>query len=173
MTALAHKMALIIKQANPAETHSVEVMQYALVIILNTLSIIISSLLAGWMTDKLASTVLAIGCLMLLRFLSGGSHMSTTTGCYIVSVALCAGIPHLPDVGETGINAMTAASSLIMVLFAPNPDKNSRLRKEWLLYLKLLSILLISMNFIILSPIMGWAFIIQALTIIPWRREAQ
>lgn len=172
MNTLAYKIAKMIKQANPEQTHSVELMQYALTIILNTLSIVACSFLLGWSTGELWSTGVVLLSLMLLRMLSGGSHMRTAGGCFIVSVALCAGIPHLPSIDANIVLMMTLASAAIMLLFAPRPDRNARLRRDWLPYLKLLSVLVVCSNFAIGSQGMGWAFIIQAITIIPWRRGA-
>lgn len=169
MINLAYKIASAIKRANPGQTSSVAVMQYSLIILLNTLSIIASALLIGWAMGSFLQTLLALCSLMLLRMLSGGSHLKTARGCYIVSVALCVGIPLLPAVGDGNIWVMTVFSATVMLIFAPNPDRNARLQQEWLPYLKILSILLVCSNFALESQIMGWAFFIQALTTIPWR----
>lgn len=166
---MAYKLAEKIKLANPEQTHSIAIMQYSLSILLNTFSIIIISMVIGWLNGRFLSTGLALLSIMMLRMMSGGFHMKTMRGCLIVSVILVVGIPLIPPVEAWVLWLMTAFSAILMVFFAPYPDRSSNLRKELLTYLKLLSVLLVCSNFLIGSQVIGWAFLIQGLTIIPWK----
>lgn len=59
-----------------------------------------------------------------------------------------------------------------MILCAPNPDANAQIPKEWYLGLKLLSIILVFLNFRLHSPVIGLAFLVQSFTvIIPLQRR--
>lgn len=67
MNHLAFRIVSAIKKTNPEQTHSIEVMQYALSIILNTLFIITVSLLIGGFTGQLMGTLIALLSFGLLR----------------------------------------------------------------------------------------------------------
>ncbi|MDF2923602.1 MAG: hypothetical protein K0R57_2516 [Paenibacillaceae bacterium] len=169
MTILSYKLAKMVKEANPEQTHSLAIMQYSIEILLNTLSIIIISSIMGWFIGELASTLIVLLSIMVLRLLSGGAHMPTMGGCIVVSVSLCVGIPLIPPVGNDIVWLMTAFSTLFVLLFAPSPERNSNMPPMWVPYFKILSILVVCSNFAIESQIIGWAFLVQAITIIPWK----
>ncbi|MDT3427498.1 accessory gene regulator B [Paenibacillus forsythiae] len=171
MNIMAHKIACAIKRANPEQTSSVEVMQYALQIILNTLLIFVMSILLASLTGNIRGAVLTFSSLALLRIFSGGFHLKTARACNLFSTLLCVIIPLLSEYLENYLLYLNLTSLLLAILFAPNPDINTQINKKWYPALKLLSVLLISTNFLIYSPVIGLAFFIQSLTIIPFERR--
>ncbi|WP_313639791.1 accessory gene regulator B family protein [Paenibacillus sp.] len=166
MNHLAFRIVSAIKKTNPEQTHSIEVMQYALSIILNTLFIITVSLLIGGFTGQLMGTLIALLSFGLLRMCSGGAHLKTARACNITSIFICSLIPHLTSLSHSYLIWINLFSLISMVLFAPNPDRNAQLSKDWYLGLKLLSIMLVLSNFWINSSVIGLAFFIQSLTVI-------
>lgn len=173
MNHLAYKIVSTIKRNNPEQTHSIEVMQYSLSIILNTLLIILGSLLIGGLTGQFINTLLALLSFGLLRLCSGGAHLKTATACNIVSIFICSLIPHLAFLLHNYLLWVNIFCLILMLIFAPNPDANAQIPKEWYLGLKLLSALLIVLNFWIHSSVIGLAFFVQSLTvIIPYLRRS-
>lgn len=71
MNTLSHKIAVAIKQANPEETYSVEIMQYSLGIILNTLLIFIATAATGLLTGHFAEFMTFLLSCSILRLTSG------------------------------------------------------------------------------------------------------
>lgn len=147
MNILSHKLALAIKQANPQETSSVEVMQYALNIILNSLLIVIISLLIGWFTGKLPGTALSLSCFAVLRFFSGGRHLKTAAACNLFSISLCSLLPHISYLIQDQLWIYTASSLILMLIFAPNPDVNAQIPLHWYRWMKLASVIMVTSNF--------------------------
>lgn len=172
MNTLANKIAVAIKMKNPEETHSIEMMQYSLGIILNTLLIVIATATFGLLTGHFTQFMTFLLSCSLLRLTSGGFHLKTATACNIFSILLCTLTPYFFSFSGPILLLVNIASLLIMLLFAPNPDKNARIPTRLFPFLKIISVLLVSLNFFIHSSVIGLAFIVQSLTVIPWiRRE--
>lgn len=172
MNLLAFRIVSVIKKTAPEQTHSIEVMHYALSIILNTLSILIISLLIGSLTGQFKETLIALISFGCLRMCSGGAHLKTASACNITSILICSSIPHIAFHLHNYLFWMNLFSVVCMACFAPHPDRNAQLPKEWYLGLKLLSIMLVLANFWMYSSVIGLAFFIQSLTvIIPVQRE--
>ncbi|AIQ53801.1 accessory gene regulator ArgB-like protein [Paenibacillus sp. FSL R7-0331] len=174
MNTLSHKIAAAIKKANPEETYSVEIMQYSLGIILNTLLIITATAMIGLLTGHFGEFMTFLLSCSILRLTSGGFHLKTARACNLFSILLCTLIPYLFSFSGAALTVINMTSLLIMLLFAPNPDTNARMPVKLYPLLKIISILLVSLNFFIHSSVIGLAFIVQSLTVIPWiRREKQ
>ena len=172
MNILSYKIASIIKQSNPQETSSIEVMQYALNIILNCLVIVTGSLSIGWLTGSIAGTATSLFGFAFLRFMSGGKHLKSAAACNIVSISLCSSLPHLTFLIENHLWIINISSLVLMLIFAPNPDANVQIHVRWYPLMKVISIGMVLSNFFILSSVLGLAFLAQSLTVIsiPRRR---
>ncbi|WP_339319734.1 accessory gene regulator B family protein [Paenibacillus sp. FSL R10-2734] len=173
MNLLALRIVEVIKKNNPEQTHSIEIMHYALSIILNTLLIIVTSLCIGGLTGQLKETFFALFSFILLRMSSGGVHLKSARSCNIVSIFICSLIPHITYLIDNHLVWINLFSLLVMILFAPNPDANAQIPKEWNLGLKVISITLVALNFWIYSSVIGLAFLFQSFTvIIPLQRRS-
>lgn len=171
MNSLANRIAITIKNANPEETHSVEVMQYSLGIILNTLLIIAGTAIIGFISGTFAECITFLFCFSILRLASGGHHLKTAMACNIVTTILSTLLPSLIIFSDSALWIANTISLIIIVIFAPNPDKNARIPTSIYPLLKLISILMVSSNFFLQSAVIGLAFIVQSLTVIPWTRR--
>ncbi|MEK4261563.1 MULTISPECIES: accessory gene regulator ArgB-like protein [Paenibacillus] len=172
MNLLALKIVEVIKKNNPEQTHSIEIMHYALSIILNTLFIIMTSLCIGGLTGQLKETFLALCSFGLLRASSGGAHLKSVWACNIISIFICSLIPHIANLIHNHFIWINLFSLLVMILFAPNPDGNAQIPKEWYLGLKVISISLVALNFWFHSSVIGLSFLLQSFTvIIPLQRR--
>ncbi len=173
MNTLSYKLATIIKQANPQETGSVEVMQYALNLILNSLLIVTVSLLIGWFTGSFAGTAIVLFSFAVLRFFSGGKHLKTAAACNVFTITLCSSLPHISYLFKDNIWLINIASILLILAFAPNPDVNAQIPHHWYPWMKLISALMVGANFLIASDVIALAFFAQCLTIIsPKKRRS-
>lgn len=170
MNTLSYKLATIIKQSNPQETGSVEVMQYALNLILNSLLIVIVSLLIGWFTGSFADTAIVLFSFALLRFFSGGKHLKTAAACNVFSITLCSSLPHISYLFTDNLWLINIASLLLILAFAPNPDVNAQIPLHWYPWMKAVSVLLVGSNFLFASNVIALAFFAQCLTIITTKK---
>lgn len=171
MNSLAHRIAVSIKNANPEETHSVEVMEYALGIILNTLLIIVSTAILGLFLGRFAECMIFLLCFCILRLSSGGVHLKTALACNIVTTLISTTLPSFITLSDSAIWIANLISLVIMIGFAPNPDKNVRIPTSMYPLLKLVSIAMVSSNFFLQSTVIGLGFLVQSLTVIPWTRR--
>ncbi|WP_151734362.1 accessory gene regulator B family protein [Paenibacillus tengchongensis] len=171
MNSLANRIAVAIKNANAEETASIEVMQYALNIILNTLIIIIGTAAVGGLTGHLQESLTFLLFCCLLRLASGGVHLKSAAACNIVTILLSTLVPLLSELSEPYLWLINPFSLLIMILFSPNPDVNAQISRKLFPLLKAVSVLLVLSNFAIHSAVIGLAFLVQSLTVIyPSRR---
>ncbi|MBW4081787.1 accessory gene regulator ArgB-like protein [Paenibacillus sp. S150] len=166
MNILANKIAVAIKRANPEQTHSIEIMQYSLGILLNTLFSFAVSLLIAWLTGKTAETLLFFFSFAILRMCSGGFHLKTALACNTVSIVLCTTLPHFSVLPANIVIILNCFNLLTMLLFAPSPDVNVKISATAAPLLKAISVLLVGCNFFIGSSVIGLAFFTQSLTVI-------
>lgn len=171
MNSLANRIAVTIKNANPEETHSVEVMQYALGIILNTLLIIISTAVIGLISGRFPECILFLLSFCTLRLVSGGFHLKTAMACNVATTLLSTLLPSLIILSGSGLWIANSLSLIIMIFFAPNPDRNARIPTSIYPIMKLISIVMVSSNFFLQSTVIGLAFLVQSFTVIPWTRR--
>ncbi|QOS98150.1 accessory gene regulator B family protein [Brevibacterium sp. JNUCC-42] len=167
---IAKKISIAIKKANPDETASIEVLQYALVILIGSFFAIIISLTIGATTNKFKETALVLFSFALLRFFSGGYHFSTSMQCSITTIIFSVLLPHIPISNTVSINLLYV-STIITAVYAPSGiERQSRIPKKYYPALKIISILIVSSNLIIGSPLVTKAYLLQALTLMFGRR---
>lgn len=171
MNSLANRIAVSIKKANPEETHSVEIMEYSLGIILNTLLIIVCTAIIGLFLGHFAECMAFLLCFCILRLSSGGFHLKTALACNIVTTLISTTLPSFITLSDSTLWIANLFSLVIMVGFAPNPDKNVKIPTSIYPLLKLVSIAIVSSNFFLQSTVIGLGFLVQSLTVIPWTRR--
>ncbi|WII39220.1 accessory gene regulator ArgB-like protein [Paenibacillus thiaminolyticus] len=163
---LANKLALRIKEADPEGETSVEVMEYALGVILNFIFTVLISCLIGWMTGKLLDTIIVVVGFGALRYFSGGVHMKSLTACTIVSVAIFSIVPHIV-LSSTLVIIFTSIVIIIMILFSPNTYEETVNRVLTNFTLKAASALIVLPNLYFQSSSIALIFLIQAILILP------
>ncbi|AIG27499.1 accessory regulator AgrB [Brevibacillus laterosporus] len=166
---LSKAISIKIKNASPERTNSIAVLSYALSILLNFFFICFFLLLIGLLTNRLQEIFIALMTFVILRFFSGGYHMKSLDHCVIVTTVIIAVIPYIP-VNNIIIYLLTAISVLLVLIYAPNSTYENLTVPRKVLILKLCSVLIVSINFVIVSPIVALAFFVQSLLLIP-RRE--
>ncbi|WP_239614962.1 accessory gene regulator B family protein [Cohnella mopanensis] len=168
---IALKMAEAIKKAEPTKTASIEVMKFSLVVILHTALTVVFIVIIGIITNSLELTMIGLMSFIVLRFFSGGLHLKKAINCSIVSTILISVAPHIPLAPELTI-IIIGISLLIALFLAPaNIINHARIPKKYFPLLKLISVLLISSNFIFMSSTIAVAHLLQAITLIPYMRR--
>ena len=164
---LSETIAIKIKNANPEETASVAVMTFALVSILQHIITISLILLIGAATGHFIDACIVNVSFIVLRLFSGGFHFRSSALCILVSTVAMAPIPILaPYVTPRLALVLTIASFVIAVIYAPTNVKRTRIKPSQYPIYKLISLLIISVNFYVNSPYVAAAFFIQAISTI-------
>lgn len=170
---IASRVAFSIKSANPENTASIEVMKFSLMIVLNTLSIILLSLIIGGVTGKFTETGIALLAFAILKYFSGGIHLNSSDYCVIWSTATMVLIPHTPIFEQWSV-WMTLVSLMIVLFFAPaNMHKKAKVPESFYPLLKIISFAIVGSNFILQSDLLAKVFLVQALMLLPYKKEGE
>ncbi len=168
---LADKMAVTIKRMNPEDTSSLAVLKFGLTIFLETASIVILSLLIGWMTGKLSETGVVLLATLALRSVSGGFHFKTFAVCTAVSTFTIAVIPHILVFNSLTMG-LTLASLVLVVWFAPSYVENhTRVPSKYYPLLKIISLLMVGSNLYFHSYLLALTYSVQAVSLIDTKKE--
>jgi len=168
--AMAGSLAARIKRIVPEHPASEAVMKYSLSILINTVSIIGLSLLVSVATGRFYEALTVLIAFALLRQMSGGIHLKSGTLCVVVSAA---GVTLLSYASFASgiVYGFTGAAALLALIYAPSRiEKQSRIKPKYYPLLRGYSVLLISVNFLIGSPVIAASFLLQGLTLIRGRR---
>lgn len=155
---LALSIARKIKNTVPDHPSSVDVLKYALIVILNTMFGIVLSLLISILTGKMNEVIVIILSFAVLRQISGGYHIKSSDGCVIFSVFLFTSLS-LISLNSITILILNCSSVLLALFFSPSKiDEQSKIPRKYYPYLKIMSVLLITINFYLQSSIIALAF---------------
>lgn len=169
--ALSNRIAHKLKEINPEETASIEVMSYALQGILHNAITVLTALTFGLCLGHFWDTVIAATCFTLLRLVSGGFHFRSALACFISSSIVFIAIPMITTTNEIAI-IINAASLILVSIFAPsNIQEHIRVSERYFVVFKLLSVLLVAVNFFYLSSIVTLAFFVQAYSLVSLKRR--
>lgn len=151
---------------NGVEAPSVNVIYYALYVALNTVSIVVLTLLIGWLTGAPGETALALVSFALIRTFSGGYHLKSGLFCIFVSTAVMSAIPHI-RLNDQWTMIVTAAAALLFLVFAPsNLDKYARIPPGYYPLLKVLTTAAVSANLLIRSDLLAVVFLVQGVSLL-------
>lgn len=160
-------LAQSIRKHNP-EAGSEAVLKYALSLFINTSSAIFVSLVICSFTGKLAYAVLSIISFLILRYVSGGVHLSSSLSCCICSIMLITLAAHSSfSYAHLGF-IMNCCAWVILLKTAPNGIQGySRIDAKYYPVLKFVSLAIVSSNFFFQSSVLSTVFFSQAMLTIP------
>lgn len=169
--ALAERIAITLKKTAPAETKSVDIMKYGLIVLMNGLSVIVLSLTVGWLMGNFRETLITLVSFIILRQLVGGFHFKSAIICIISSTTMLVVLPLIPLNQElTGI--LTLLSMFIISIYAPsNIEKQTRIPAQYHYILKILAVILVSSNLFFASPLLAKSFFSLSILTIQLRRN--
>ncbi len=169
--AMALRLAEAIKRIEPDRTASIAVMKFSIEVLMNTLITLFFISIVGFLTGAFGKTMLGLGAFVLLRFFSGGLHLSKAIHCSFLSVILISIAPHIP-LSNTGILIIGGANLILILAFAPsNIEGHARIPNKYFPLLKLVSALIVSINFVFLSSTIVMVQLFQAISTINFKRR--
>lgn len=161
---IAEKIACRIKNANPDETHSVDIMKFALSYIIHFVFTFVLCLIVGNLTGKPYETMVSLWSFFILRSFSGGFHLKSLEWCMVVSALIFAVIPFVPLQNYT--LWLTVIALILIALLSPR-NMADHLTVQVKLCLKVVSILIVCSNFYLDSFVAAMSFLVQGLLLIP------
>lgn len=154
-----------IKRQVPDHPSSVGVLKHAIAILLNILFIVVFTLLISIYTGHIKKAVLCLIGFALLRQFSGGIHVKTGAGCIAITTILFTAVSFV-DLGELSIQIMNILSFILVIFFAPSRiEKQSRIPRKHYPKLRLVSCIIVGVNFFLQSSTLSIIFLIQALSL--------
>lgn len=167
---ISNKAATYIKSKVPEHPASIAVIQYGMAVVLNTVSIIIFSLLVSIWTGRFVETVIAMIGFATLRQVSGGVHLKSGELCIFVSVTVIS-LLSFAEFGTITIVLMNMIAFILVLIFAPSRiDKQTRIPKQYFKYLRLIALAIITISIFINHSVLAASLLAQSLTLIRKRR---
>lgn len=152
---------------NKPDAASVAVLKFALKAYINFFIIAFFTILVATITGNVIASIAALLSFPLLRYFSGGIHLSSSSKCAFLSAIIVAVCVYTPITYWYNGIILTALSALILVCFAPSGIKQSKMPKSQYPFLKVAAVLIVCSNFIFHSPVLSIAFFAQSITTIP------
>jgi len=169
----AERLAISIKNANEKDTVSVQVMKYALTIVINFLIPYSMALVIGWLTNMFLETLVAVATLIAVRASSGGYHFRSTTACTIATAMVSVIPPHIYLSYEWTIY-LTAIGFVLFALYAPANIKGyARMPEKYFPVMKWVSVIIAGSNFFIESPIIAIILLLQGVSLLFPNKEVK
>lgn|GEM_PF-4109015 len=163
---LSFKVAKQINKQDPSSNIN-ELAEGLAVIINNTLVIVLSLGIAS-ILGKPTETFISMMAFVLLRYFSGGAHAPSLEWCVFISTSLFVIIPFI-SIGDRLILLINIASMVLLSIYAPTNKKGNSKRQIY--RDKMFSILVVSINLVLNSPVIALTFLVQALLCIPLLTE--
>lgn len=161
---LSNLIAVEINKHSP--TSNIEIMKYELGIWLNYITGAITTIALGVITGHLFGACLSYISFVIIRKFSGGVHMESLTWCAICS-ALLFTIIALININDNVVLMITFITLFLYLLYAPNDFEELIASTKKTNYFKMISVIIVSMNFLISSSVLALTFLLQALLILP------
>ncbi|CAM3511247.1 accessory gene regulator B family protein [Marinicrinis lubricantis] len=168
--AFSYRLAVSLKSFSGVHEASVQVLQYALINMINIVSIIIIISIVSGILGTFPETMLALILFIIIRFLSGGSHLKQAESCIIVSSAILSIVPFVP-VSAAVIWPIGFISLLLHILYAPQKLKWRKIPERHLIYFKISSCIFILSGLVVESDVFALVCLIQSVTLLPKLNE--
>lgn len=140
-----------VKANNNDETSSLERLTALISIKLNNYSIIVCSILVGFLTGKPLEATLSLLGFIAVRQMTGGVHFNNLDACFVFSTILFSFVPHI-EFSSNISKILTLISFVLVVIFS---------KKK-----KLVPGVLILLNLVGQFPFLALSFIVQGITLI-------
>jgi accessory gene regulator B len=151
-------------RANYPEAASEQVLFYSLCLLINSSIAILTALFISWITGHFLKALLVIFVYTLLRYVSGGLHLSTSLRCCIYSICMFTLLTHITiDYAPLHLGTvLTLLAALILLKNAPQGIRNvSRIDPKYYPVLKGISVTVAASNLFFQSS----AFLLASLAV--------
>lgn len=164
--AAAWRIATHIKTVVPDHPASIERLNHSLIIIINFFSVVGLSLVGALFTGKGQEVAMLLLCFGILRQLTGGLHLESSTWCAVATAGAATALSFVA-LNDMWINILTLASMALVLLLGPSGiEQQTIIPPKFFPLLKVLGTLLVASNFFFVSSIAAVAFFVQALTLV-------
>jgi len=167
ITRLSSQIADFIRNNND-QAASKEVLMFSIGIVLNTLLVTLTVLGVSAITGHFIDAAIILFSYVVLRFVSGGMHLSTSTLCNAFSIGLFLILVHLPVSYWYEGMIMNCIAAVIVLFNAPTQDmmQLNWFGPKYTIHFKIIALMIVLINFWIQSPTVAIAFLTQALTLL-------
>jgi accessory gene regulator B len=171
LSRLSCSLATYIIDNNDDSKHTHEEIEYGLKIILNSIFVIISTLIPSFLMGWYISPVIVLVNFALLRFFSGGYHIKSSTLCVIASSSLMISIIYISKsflFEQSILWSMFLCSLLLILVFAPfGVESHLKININNKILFKVISAIIVIINFAFIhSELVTVTYFFQSLTII-------
>ncbi|CDN44173.1 accessory gene regulator B family protein [Paenibacillus sp. P22] len=164
----SRNISLRIKAADPENTSSVEVMEFAIGGYLNFAMTALLTASVGAITGMVWESLLCLVLFNVVRIFSGGFHLPHTV-CVILSTTVFSVLPYV-DASRTYVLLFTIAALILIAQFAPNIDpETSTLDAKFYPAWRIISVLLAASNLIFMSKLFALVLLVLAVLVIPFK----
>lgn len=161
---LANRISVYIHN-NVKDASSIAVLKYALQNLFNAIFVNIITLTICALTGHFIDGLIAVTGFPILKYFSGGIHLKSSSSCIAFSSVLMFIAVYIPiDFWYTGLLFFTFASIAILLLRAPAGIHGiSKIKEEHYYILRIIAVLIVSVNFFLQWPVLSWVFFLQSL----------
>jgi accessory gene regulator B len=162
---LSSKLAQNIRKHHEGAA-SEAVLKFALVVVLNTATIILAVLLATFFTGHLAEGALVLFLFALLRYVSGGAHLHSSDACTLISILIMIFLAHISfPYWSLGLIVNIITVIILLILAPKGIEEVRKLNSSHLIFYKWLSVAIVCANFYFQNSLVSATFFVQALTL--------
>ncbi|PZE21007.1 accessory gene regulator B family protein [Paenibacillus xerothermodurans] len=155
-------------RSHHSEAGSEVALTYALSLLINTLTAIVAALIVCSIAGHFVPCVIGMFSFILLRFVSGGMHMSSSLSCCVLTASIFIFTGFMTFDYSVTFMVLDAISMIILLITAPNDIQNvSSIDTKYYPLLKLAALLIVASNFYVQSTVLTAAFISQAFLTTP------
>ncbi|WP_337033173.1 accessory gene regulator B family protein [Paenibacillus illinoisensis] len=166
--AAAWRIATHIKSVVPQHPASVEVLNHSLIIVINFFTVVGLSLIGSIFTGQTKEVILLLQCFAILRQLTGGLHLESSTWCAVATAATATILSLVPSNYEMTL-ILTSFALLIVLNYAPaGIDQQTIIPERFYPILKVVGVILISSNFWIASHWAAIAYFVQGIMLMAY-----
>jgi len=166
---IAENLAFKLKQANPDHHVSQNVQRYAIEFFLTNTITFFMSVFIGFLLNQVTGVIIALVSFASLRVITGGKHFKTHALCNFTTIVVSNLIPFISIYLDQTLTIlfMNIFAIIFCVVFAPEGVKKySRMPAKMYPMVKVISVLIISLNFYFMSPILAITFALQGMTLV-------
>lgn len=151
---------------------SVDVIEYALKIIVNTVFIATATLVLGLVTGEPAATLTVIVSFAVLRLATGGYHLHSNVGCIVGSTIVLTLIPHIHLTNAWSLGLTIFALAMVAIFAPSNFDKYAWIKPKHYPILKAIGLAIVASNLWIRSDLLALTFAVQTL-LLPFKEGGE
>lgn len=164
---LATKVSRTLVDRFPNELPPFGITRYGIKFILSNLVPLLSLLLIGWILDTVYEIIVCYVSFASLRMVSGGYHAKMPEVCLIISTALITLIAKFGHIMIEYVHILNLVSLALVIIYAPsNIENQTKILKSNFKFLKLISIMIVLVGFVLNDVLVSASLLVQSLLLI-------